>query len=68
MPEDFTPAPPPPAPKGRKYTYLGKPVSNPKVVMHADNIKIKPWSMTDDQIDKLLSHRPDLARLWKVNH
>jgi len=28
-------------------------------------MKIKPWAMTDAEVEKLISKRPDLARLWK---
>ena len=55
------------APKGRKYTYLGKRYLDPKVVNDYNGVRIRPWDMTDEDIDKLLATRPDLKRLWRVN-
>lgn len=55
----------PPKTGGRKYVYLGKVPTNTNAVLQLDTVRIKPWSMTDDEIDKLLARRPDLARLWK---
>lgn len=51
--------------KERKYLYKGKVHKNPKVFLLAGNRKIRPWSMTDDEIDKLLITAPQLAKLWE---
>jgi hypothetical protein len=61
-----TPPVVPPAPKGRKYTYLGKAYANPKVKLTIGSITLRPWAMTDEEIDKLLTKQPQLARLWKT--
>ena len=53
-------------PKGRKYTFKGIAPRNPKVSNIYGNVKIKPWAMTDEEIDALLKRVPELARLWTV--
>ena len=52
---------------GRKYTYKGKKQINPAVFNQYGSVKIKPWSMTDAEIDACIKKHPDLARLWTVN-
>lgn len=49
-----------------KYRYLGHIPSNRSAYVIIDNLKLQPWSMTDDQVDKLLQLRPDLRHRWEV--
>ncbi len=57
-------APTPPAKAARKYTWTGKTPRNPAIANIYGSVRIKPWAMTDAEIDTLLLSRPDLARLW----
>lgn len=50
----------------RKYTWPGKTPRNPAIANIYGSVRIKPWAMTDAEIDTLLLSRPDLARLWTV--
>jgi len=49
-----------------RYRYLGHIPSNRSAYVIIDNLKLQPWSMTDDQVDKLLQLRPDLRHRWEV--
>jgi hypothetical protein len=54
-------------PPGRKYSWGGIVPKNPKIINQYGNVKIRPWSMTDDEIDAVIKKHPELARLWKKN-
>lgn len=50
----------------RKYIWNGIRPKNPALFNdYGGGAKIKPWSMTDAEIDALLATRPDLGRLWE---
>lgn len=53
-----------PLPADRKYTWHGITPRNPATYNQYGNVRIRPWAMTDDEIDACIRQYPDLARLW----
>jgi hypothetical protein len=53
------------ATKGRKYIWTGIKPRNPALYNQYGSVKIKPWAMSDEEIDALLKRHPELGRLWK---
>ena len=56
-------------PKAR-YKYEGVKPKDEKIfnlygTHGAANIKLRPWAMTDEEIDAVIARYPHLARLWK---
>jgi hypothetical protein len=60
-----TPVTPTPKAGERKYSWSGIQPKNPDIYNLYGNVKLKPWSMTDAEIDKCIELHPDLARLWE---
>lgn len=70
LPGDHTPITPidqgEEAPPARRHLWEGIRPKNPAVYNLYGALKLRPWAMTDDEIDALLRTRPDLGYLWKV--
>lgn len=49
----------------RRYKWNGITPKDPKIFNQYGTAKIRPWSMTDDEIDALIKRHPDLVRLWE---
>lgn len=54
-------------PPVRKYLWHGMQPTDPRIYNDYGGVKIRPWSMTDDEIDKLLLTHPHLRRLWQLS-
>jgi len=56
---------PEPKNKRRRYRYKGKALKGDTTYNRYEvGPKIRPWAMTDDEIDKCIEKYPALARLW----
>ena len=67
-----------PAPKGRRYKYLGQKYESVKDAdgrevgvydLYPDGRKLRPWLWTDDEIEKFIKENPDhlaVSRFEKV--
>lgn len=56
----------PKPPAQPRYKYNGREMKNPRVYNRYGSLKLRPWAMTDEEIDAVLIKRPDLKHLWTV--
>lgn len=49
----------------RRFTYDGKVPANKKKVLLVGHEQIKPWEMTDEQIEAFIKRHPGQADIWK---